>query len=81
MTDAQEAAFDKAQQLLREHFSAAVVLATVTPADSPNPTEDRHMHYWDFHGGEVSALGLLKWGELQVTARMLTQSMKDGAQE
>ena len=61
MTTAQEEAFTKCEEIMREHFASAV-LVVEGETDKDTQSEIR----CTYHGGYAASVGLLRIGELNV---------------
>jgi hypothetical protein len=62
MTPAQEEAFNHCEEIMREHFSAAVLIVEGEIPGSDTSAEIR----CTFHGGFAASVGLLEIGKLNV---------------
>ena len=60
MTQAQQDAFCKIEELMREHFEAGVLVIETVNDDRKHETRST------WHGGYAVSLGLLELGKLQV---------------
>lgn len=67
MTDAQESAFRKIQDLAREHFTASLFIAEGDVVNEPQEVADRCSDvHCVFHGGYAASIGLARLAELKV---------------
>lgn len=67
--EAAKEALEKAHALLREHFSAHLIVATLRPEDAEHATYI-HQHYWEMSGGEVNGLGLAEFAKNRIWAQI-----------
>lgn len=62
MTNAQEDAFQKIKELMREHFSAGVIVVNGEVSEDDKADDVQSI----YHGGYATSIGLLELGKLQV---------------
>lgn len=62
MTEAQTQALARIEEIMREHFSAGIIVVAGEVAES-DTSEDIRCTY---HGGYAASIGLLELGKLQV---------------
>ncbi len=72
MTEAQEQIFSKVEELLREHFEAAVVVVQAT-------TEDDKADFTKatYHGGYATGIGLLEVAKMEIWDKRQTRPQEE----
>lgn len=70
MTEAQQQAFERIEEIMREHFGAGVILV-----QAESPESDRSsVVTTTWHGGYATAIGLLELGKMRVWNKLRNAS-------